>query len=235
VVLAPGESVVAESGAMVGMSPNVQMQTQSTGGLAGGLKRLFGGESFFRNTFSATQGAGEVLFAQALCGDMELIDVPPQGLYIQNSAFVFSTPNVEINTKVGGFKSFFSRAGMFVLHAMAQGPGQVGIGAFGGLQLISCDSNMVIDTGHLVAWDATLQYSVGKSASGWIGSFLSRRPCLSLQGTRANLDAVAQSSRIWTVRGGHAAAGLARRTKNADTIAAEARLRNAESHVRGSR
>ncbi len=173
VVLAPGESVVAESGAMVGMSPNVQMQTQSTGGLAGGLKRLFGGESFFRNTFSATQGAGEVLFAQALCGDMELIDVPPQGLYIQNSAFVFSTPNVEINTKVGGFKSFFSRAGMFVLHAMAQGPGQVGIGAFGGLQLISCDSNMVIDTGHLVAWDATLQYSVGKSASGWIGSFLS--------------------------------------------------------------
>jgi uncharacterized protein (TIGR00266 family) len=173
VVLAPGESLVAESGAMVGMSPNVQMQTQSTGGFTGGLKRLFAGESFYRNTFTATQGPGEVLLAQALCGDMATLDMTPQGYYIQNSAFVFSTPNVEINTKVGGLKSFFSRAGMFILHATAQGPGQVVVGAFGGLQLVHCDGNMVIDTGHLVAWDATLQYSVGKSASGWIGSFLS--------------------------------------------------------------
>ena len=31
----------------------------------------------------------------------------------------------------------------------------------------------MIDTGHLVAWDTTLEYSVGKSASGWIASFLS--------------------------------------------------------------
>jgi uncharacterized protein (AIM24 family) len=31
----------------------------------------------------------------------------------------------------------------------------------------------VVDTGHLVAWEDTLQYSVGTSASGWIGSFLS--------------------------------------------------------------
>jgi uncharacterized protein (AIM24 family) len=31
----------------------------------------------------------------------------------------------------------------------------------------------MIDTGHLVAWDATLEYSVGKSGSGWIMSWLS--------------------------------------------------------------
>jgi uncharacterized protein (AIM24 family) len=36
-----------------------------------------------------------------------------------------------------------------------------------------CDGNLVIDTGHLVAWDATLTYSVGKSGSGWIASYLS--------------------------------------------------------------
>ena len=32
---------------------------------------------------------------------------------------------------------------------------------------------MVIDTGHLVAWDTRLSYSVGKSGSGWIASWLS--------------------------------------------------------------
>ena len=37
-----------------------------------------------------------------------------------------------------------------------------------------CDGTLIIDTGHLVAWDATLGYTIGKSASsGWLMSFLS--------------------------------------------------------------
>jgi uncharacterized protein (TIGR00266 family) len=173
VELAPGESIVAESGALVGMSTSVQMQTSSQGGMLGGLKRMIGSESFFRNTFTATQGPGEVLLAHALCGDMAVLDMAPQGFCIASSAFIASTPNVNVDTKVGGFRSFFSGAGLFVLQATAPNPGQILVGAFGGIQQIACDNNMVIDTGHLVAWDATLTYSIGKSSSGWIGSFLS--------------------------------------------------------------
>lgn len=172
VLLQPGEAVLAEAGAMVGMSTNVLMQTQS-GGFGKGLLRMFGGESFFRNTFTAQNGPGEVLLAQSLCGDMAVLDMSQHGFFIQSSAFVASTPNVEINTKVGGFRSFFSGAGMFVLQATAPSPGKVLVGGFGGLQEVYCDGNMVIDTGHLVAWDATLQYKVGKSAAGWIATFLS--------------------------------------------------------------
>ncbi len=171
--LQPNESVVAESGAMVGMSTNVHMQTQSTGGLMGGLKRMFGGESFFRNTFTAQNGPGEVLFAQALCGDMTVLEMTPQGYFIQNSAYIASTPDVAIETQTGGFKGFFSGAGVFILKATSQQPGQVLIGAFGGIQELHCDGNMVIDTGHLVAWDGTLSYTIGKSGAGWIASFLS--------------------------------------------------------------
>lgn len=172
VTLQPGESVVAESGAMVGMSTNLQMQTQS-GGLMSGLKRMFGGESFFRNTFHAQNGAGEVLLAHSLCGDMVVLEMTQYGYFIQSSSYIASTPNVNIETKVGGLKSFFAGEGVFVLKATAQGAGQVLVGAFGGIQELVCDGNLVIDTGHLVCWDATLEYSVGKSASGWIASFLS--------------------------------------------------------------
>jgi uncharacterized protein (TIGR00266 family) len=173
VLLPPGESIVAESGAMVGMSPNVQMQTQSQGGLMGGLKRMFGGESFFRNTFTAQAGPGEVLLAHALCGDMIVLDMTQAGYFVQSSSFIASTGNVNIETKVGGFRSFFAGEGVFVLKATAVGPGQMLVGAFGGVEQLNCDGNLVIDTGHLVAWDATLTYSVGKSGSGWIASFLS--------------------------------------------------------------
>lgn len=172
VSLEPNESVVAESGAMVGMSTNVQMQTQS-GGLMSGLKRMFGGESFFRNTFYAANGPGEVLFAHSLCGDMVVLDMTEPGYFIQSSSFIASTPNVNIETKVGGFKSFFAGEGVFVLRATCQGPGKVLVGAFGGIQELQCDGSLVIDTGHLVAWDSTLTYTVGKSGSGWIASYLS--------------------------------------------------------------
>lgn len=173
VLLQPGESVVAESGAMVGMSTNVQMQTQS-GGLMSGLKRMFGGESFFRNTFTAAQGPGEVYFATPLCGDMVTLDMTPNGYFVQSSSYVACSPQVNIETKVGGFKSFFAGEGVFVLKATTTVPGQqLVLGAFGGIQELVCDGRMIIDTGHLVAWDATLQYKVTKAADGWIASFLS--------------------------------------------------------------
>jgi uncharacterized protein (TIGR00266 family) len=168
--LAPGESVVAESGAMVGMSTNVQMTTQS-GGLMKGLKRLFGGESFFRNTFTAQGGQGEVLFATPLCGDMAVLEAGQRQWCIQNSAYVASSPAVDVKTKSGGFKGMFSGAGLFVLET--QGQGQVIIGTFGALEPVQVDGSMVIDTGHLAAWESTLQYKVGKSGAGWIASFLS--------------------------------------------------------------
>ncbi len=172
VQLAPHEAVTAESGALVGMSPNLRMETQS-GGLLRGVKRLFGGESFFRNTFTAPGERAELLLAHALCGDMRVLELTQAGFLLQSSAFVASTPNVAVETEVGGLKSFFSGAGLFVLRATAPSPGLLLLGAFGGIEELYCDGSMIIDTGHLVAWDATLDYSLGKSGSGWLTSWLS--------------------------------------------------------------
>jgi uncharacterized protein (TIGR00266 family) len=172
VSLEQDESVMAESAAMVGMSANVDIQTQS-GGLMGGLKRMFGGESFFRNTFTAQNGPGHVLLAHALCGDMVTLDMTPEGYFIQSSSYIASSPGVDIDTTIGGFRSFFAGEGVFLLKATSSGPGQVLVGSFGGIQELHCDGSLVIDTGHLVAWDATLDYSVGKSAGGLLASWLS--------------------------------------------------------------
>lgn len=167
--LEPDESLMAESGAMMGMSTNVQMQTQS-GGMLKGLKRMFGGESFFRNTFTAYQGKGEVLLTTPLCGDMTVLEVGQSQWYVQNSAYVGSSTTVDVSTQASG-KGFFSGAGLFLLGT--QGQGQLIVGAFGALEPVTVSGEMVIDTGHLVAWEASLQYSIGKSGSGWIASWLS--------------------------------------------------------------
>jgi uncharacterized protein (AIM24 family) len=63
--LGAGESVKVEAGAMSAMSSGIDIVTASQGGMLGGLKRsVLGGESFFINTFTATNG-GEVSVARS--------------------------------------------------------------------------------------------------------------------------------------------------------------------------
>src|SRR6185295_8575306 len=52
------QSIQAESGAMVSMSANVELQSQMKGGIFGAIKRAAGGESAFISTFTARGGPG---------------------------------------------------------------------------------------------------------------------------------------------------------------------------------
>lgn len=167
--LQDGESLLAESGAMMGMSPNVQIQTQS-GGIAAGLSRMFAGESFFRNTFTAHGGNGEVLLTTPLCGDMVVLECGRTQWMLQNSAYVASSLGVDVQTQ-STFKGMFSGAGLFAL--ATNGQGQCVVGAFGALEPVTVNGDLIIDTGHLVAWESHLQYKIAKATTGWIDSFLS--------------------------------------------------------------
>ena len=64
------QSIQAESGAMVSMSANIELQSQMKGGLFGAIKRAAGGESAFISTFTARGGPGEVTLAPGAPGDV---------------------------------------------------------------------------------------------------------------------------------------------------------------------
>ena len=165
--LAAGESIQAESGAMVSMSDSVSMKTEARGGIMSGLKRkALGGESFFVNEFMAAEMAGEVTVAPALPGDVIALELTGAPLLIQSGSFLAASPEVEIDTKWGGGKMFFSREGFFLLRAT--GYGTIFLSSFGGIRLVDLGEGQryTVDTGHMVAFDETVQYSVGKSG-GW--------------------------------------------------------------------
>jgi uncharacterized protein (TIGR00266 family) len=173
-----GESFRAEAGAMVSMTNNVAVQTQAGagkkgGGLLGGLKRaVLGGESFFTNTFTAQSAPAHVTLAPSLCGDMVVHDLQPGiDLVIQGSSYVAAPDTVQLDTNFQGFKGFFSGESLFFLVARGQGP--VLINAFGAIEAIPLHGEVVVDTGHLVAFTAGIQYTVQKASKGWISSFLS--------------------------------------------------------------
>ena len=174
--LAVGESVRAEASAMVSMTKNLAIQTDGPmgrGGIMKNLKRaVLGGESFFTNTFTAQGTPGHVTLAPTLCGDMVVVEVrPAQPLYIQGSSYVASPDSVEIDSRWQGFKGFFSGETLFFLEATGSGP--VVINAFGAIETLDLDGDIIVDTGHLVAFGPGIDYEVTKASRGWIASYLS--------------------------------------------------------------
>jgi uncharacterized protein (TIGR00266 family) len=161
-----GEEIQAEAGAMVSMTPTIEMTSAVRGGVMSGLKRSFlGGESFFINTFKAS-APGEVTVAPALPGDIIALDVSQQPLFIQSGSFLAATNGVTLDTKWGGSKTFFSREGLFLLKCTGQGT--VFLSSYGAIRLLDLKDGErhIVDTGHMVAFDETVKYEVGR-AGGW--------------------------------------------------------------------
>jgi uncharacterized protein (TIGR00266 family) len=172
--LQTGESVRAEAASMMGMTPNIGVETQARaqGGILGGLKRgLLGGESFFTNRFTAQGGPGHVLLAPKLCGDLVAHELTGTQLLIQGSSYVSAPDSVQIDTQFQGFKGFFSGESLFFLTATGYGP--VLLNAFGAIEAFELNGEVVVDTGHLVAFTAGIEYAVNKAGRGWIQSYLS--------------------------------------------------------------
>jgi len=163
--LSRGESVAAEAGAMVSMSSTIEMQTAAKGGLLGALKRkVLTHESFFINTFTAGE-PGHLTLAPSLPGDIYDMDLAGQTLYAQSGTYIASSPQVQIDTKWGGAKTFFSGEGLFLLKIA--GTGKVFISSFGAIHEVdlSAGQKYIVDTGHMVAFAETVQYNV-KRVSG---------------------------------------------------------------------
>jgi len=128
--LRQGEAVCAEAGAMVSMSSCIEIKTAAKGGIFGALKRsVLGGESFFVNTFRAAD-SGEVTFAPTLPGDIHALELKGQSYYAQSGAYIASSPDIQVDTKWGGAKTFFSREGLFLLKMSGAGSRGVEIDSF---------------------------------------------------------------------------------------------------------
>lgn len=171
--LQPEQSIQAESGAMVSMSANIELQSQMKGGLFGAIKRAAGGESAFISTFTARGGPGEVTLAPGTPGDVAAIDLTGQPFFVQSSSYLAGDSSLSVDTKWGGAKSFFSGEGLFVL--MVQGQGVLLVSSFGAIhrKRLHAGERYVVDTGHLVAWEGTTQYTLRKAASGFFRSMMS--------------------------------------------------------------
>lgn len=173
--LEKGENVKAESGAMVSMTPNIELKGTVDGGLMRGLGRMLSGEKFFFQELSATQGRGEVLLAPAAIGDVQAIELDGSyKLYVQKDGFLAGTNGIQVNTKMQNLmKGFLSGEGFFIVEI--SGSGTVFLSSYGAIHAVNLGpgEERIIDNGHLVAWPDYMNYTIEKASKGWISSITS--------------------------------------------------------------
>ncbi len=161
VTFANGEKVQTETGAMMGMSPALKMETNMQGGLFAAAKRALGGESMFLNTYTATADGQRLDVAPSQPGDMEHIKLENSAVAVSKGGYVACTPGVTIDAKFGGFSSFKAGEGLVMLRC--HGTGDLWISSYGAIHCQQVTGSYIVDTGHIVAFDESLTFSVRRT------------------------------------------------------------------------
>ncbi len=176
VELAAGETIKAESGAMVGASPTIDVESKMEGGFLGALSRkLLTGEKFFFQTLRAGRGPGEVLLAPTVPGEIVIMELDGVNEYmVQKDGFLAGAESVKIESRMQSLsRGLLGGEGFFILKIGGTGP--LILNSFGAIHKIELkpDQEYIVDNSHLVAWSATTTYNIEKAASGWVASFTS--------------------------------------------------------------
>lgn len=161
VKLEGGEETSVETGSMVAMSTDIQVQTKMKGGLMKSLARsVLGGESFFMNTYQAGNSGGEIQLAPTLPGDVFTMDLSGESYLVQSGSFLASSQGVQIDTKWGGAKTFFGGEGLIMLRC--SGSGTLILSSYGAIHELdlAAGENFTVDTGHLVAFSENIGFKV---------------------------------------------------------------------------
>jgi len=171
-----GEQLTCEVGAMIAMSSGMVINTTSrsrggSGGIIKGLKRMFSGENFFLNHFTAQAPNQSLLIGPAMMGDCIHHPLTGGTMIVQGTSWLASTGNIEIDTTWQGFSSaLFSGESMFWVKC--SGSGDLFLSSYGAIYPIQVNGEYTVDTGHIVAFEDTLQFRIGKAGKSLLGSFL---------------------------------------------------------------
>ena len=141
-----GDSVATESGAMVAMDASLSLRGKTRGGFLKSIARKFlNDETFFQQWIEAEDAPGTVLLAPAFPGDIRILDVGPAEWMLADGCFLASTEGVDVTARMQGIgRALLADSGGFFIMKMEVRP----------------DKPVLIDNGHLVAWDASLDYEI---------------------------------------------------------------------------
>lgn len=157
-----GETMITESGSMVWMSPNMEMQT-TAGGFGKVFGRMFTGENLFQNRYTARGSSGMVAFASSFPGKIVAVQVSPERPVIaQKCAFLAAEEGVDLSVffqkKIGA--GFFGGEGFLLQKLSGRGIAFLEVDGHGEEYFLAPGEKLIVDTGNLAYMDATCSVDI---------------------------------------------------------------------------
>jgi len=161
--LAPGQKIYSSSGGMSWMTQQVEMETNSGGGLGKMFKRALSGESLFIVDYFVNSGVGEVAFAAEFPG--KIIPLPLADgaqMIVQKDSFMCAEKSVDVDMhfrkKLGA--GLFGGEG-FVLQKLT-GPGMAFVNFDGEIveKTLGPGEVLRVDTGHVAMFEPSVSFDV---------------------------------------------------------------------------
>ena len=125
------------------------------------MKSLFravgAGESFFLSEYSSAEG-GFVTVAPSTPGAIVHRKMDGELLRLSAGSFLAASAGISLETRFGGLKALFSGEGAFVFDV--EGEGDLLFNAYGAIVERDLDGELTVDTGHVVAWEPSIDYSI---------------------------------------------------------------------------
>lgn len=150
----PGQTLCSESGAMSWMSPNMQMETNSGGGVKKAIGRFFSGDSLFMNEYTAQGGTGMIAFASSFPGSIIPYEVTPgNGIIVQKRGFLAMEKGLDLSVhfhkKLG--RGFFGGEGFIMQKISGNGLVFLEIDGHCVEYTLEAGESIIVDTGYLAA------------------------------------------------------------------------------------
>jgi len=160
--LAPGETVYSQTNTMAWMNDQIAMNTHTGGGFLAGLKRSFGGGSFFITDFTAS-GQGHVAFAPRFPGTvLPALLQPGQSLICRKETFLVAEKSVTFEIawqrRIGA--GFFGGDG-FILQKVT-GPGVVWLDLSGEVveRQLAPGERLLVHAGHVGVFEPSVSFDI---------------------------------------------------------------------------
>lgn len=159
--LRDGESMITESGSMVWMSPNMQMETTG-GGLGRMFSRALSGENLFQNIYTA-RGQGMIAFGSSFPGKIIPLEIAPgREMILQKKAFLAAEQGVDLSVhfskKLGA--GLFGGEGFIMQRLSGRGTAFAEIDGDLVVYDLAPGQQMVVDTGNVAGFETTVSMEI---------------------------------------------------------------------------
>lgn len=148
------QTLCTERGSMSWMSPNMEMQTNSGGGIKKALGRLFAGESIFLNEYTPRGSSGMIAFASSFPGSIIPYEVTPgNGIIVQKRGFLAMEKGLNLSVylqeRIG--TGLFGGEGFIMQKITGNGLVFIEIDGHCKEYVLQAGESMIVDTGYVAA------------------------------------------------------------------------------------